>query len=176
MSFPQTLTEYVAAQLETYTAAYVRSMIPQLIVVGLEQGLSGAEMLRQMRAAGFGIRTQTFYSQLGEVQLALASDARMLAFDPTSVPAAEDFIPWQVQRGTGYLTRMEVLVEDAAGNRSWLPRAIKTPVPVAPGELMQDMSDYFTETPPAEEGGGYEDTFLGIRLTGLYKLVNQPAA
>lgn len=171
MSFDQTLAEYVAASLETYGAAYTRAMLPNLIGLGVEQGLSGAAMLNQMRAAGFGIRTQTFYSLLNTVNQAISQGARWQGFDPTKVPGTSDYTAWEVQRGTGYLTRMNVLVRDANGATTWLPRAIKTPVPVAPGELMQDMSDYFLDVPPEGEGTPYENEFLGIQLAGLYQLV-----
>lgn len=173
MSFPATLAEYVTASLESYGAAYTRAMMPQLIEVGLDQDLSGAEMLRQIRAAGLGIRTQSFYSLLNTVSEAQAEGETWLAMDPATVPSESDYINMEVTRGTGFLTRMEVLVEDSAGTRTWLPRAFKTYEPVAPGALMQDMSDYFTQ-PTAEGGEAYEESFLGIRLTGLYKLV--PAA
>lgn len=171
MSFEQTLAEYVASSLTEYGAAYTRAMLPNLIGLGVEQGLSGAEMLRQMRAADFGIRTQTFYSLLNTVNQAIQGGATYSSFDPTQVPGETDYTPWEVQRGTGYLTRFNVLVRDAAGNDIWLPRAIKTPVPVAPGELMQDMADYFLEPPPSEGGTGYEETFMGIQLAGLYQLI-----
>ena len=171
MSFEQTLAEYVASAVTNYGAAYTRAMFPQLIGLGLEQGLSGNAMLQQIRAAGLGIRTQTFYSLLNTVNTAIAGGAQFQALDPSLVPGELDYTDWEVQRGTGYLTRMEVLVEDANGNRTWLPRSIKTPVPVAPGELMQDMADYFLEPPPSEGGTGYEETFLGIRLAGLYQLI-----
>lgn len=45
-----------------------RSVMASLIRTGLNEGLSGADMLRGFRAAGLGVRTQTFYQLIGQVR------------------------------------------------------------------------------------------------------------
>jgi hypothetical protein len=174
VSWPQALADYVEDSLTEYGAAYTRAMLPQLVSIGLESGLSGRQMLTQMRAAGYKVGNQYFYSVLGQVNQASSREGAWSAMDPTVTPAESDFVEWNVARGTGYMYRFEVLVTDSAGAQSWLPRGMKTPFPIASGELMQDLADYYSSIPDEFAGGDSDLNFQGIRLTGLYKLVPGP--
>ncbi len=166
-----TFADLVSVGMETYEQAYMRSFLPQIVQVGLEEGLSGRQMLAQIRAGGMAIADRTLYTVMSEVNAVESKQGAWLAMDPTAVPQASDFVAWNVQRGEGLMYRFEVLVEDAEGNRSWLPRGVKSMTPVAPGDLMQDLADLFTEPANQEGEEPYEETFLGLRLSGLYQLV-----
>lgn len=146
-------------------------MLPQLLRLGLDEGLSGNQMLGQMRDVGYAIRTQDFYQVLGEVSSAASMARTWPTLDPTQIPALTDFTPLSVPRGTGLMYRFEALVRDQQGNFSWLPRAMRDPNLIAPADLMQEWLEAFTESETEAQPSSGDLAVFGMRLSGLYQLM-----
>lgn len=171
MTWQSTVRDFAEGAVGEYGEKYARTLLPQLLIFGIDQGQSGRSMLTDIRAAGIQIANSTYWQVLGETRAAAAMAESWPRLDPSSVPSAADFVDYSVPRPYGVQYNFEVLVRDAHGEMSWVPRMLRYASPVTPGEAMQDMSDAFAEQ--AMVPGTESELFdvEGMRLSGLYKLV-----
>lgn len=171
MSYAGIVADLAGTAVDAYGAAYVRGMLPSLIRTGVSNGLSGAEILRQLRSAGAGIQTQRFYQALGEVQASEISAAGVAGMDLTTVPSEEMFAAWGVRNPTGYVYQFRMYIgetmEDGslitAGYRNF---SLRTNGVQAVGEILQDAIDLFRN-----QATRYGQAFLGAEVANLYKEV-----
>lgn len=71
---------------------------------GVQEGLSGAAILRSLREGGLGLRTQTFYRWLGQAKAEVASELGIVGLEAHQRPAVSDISAWPTTTGReGYL-------------------------------------------------------------------------
>lgn len=104
MSFVEGLNEIVG-----------REGLAPLIGAGLNEGLSGASMLSSLREVGMGIRTQSFYQLVGEIQAAQGSVERWADLAQDAIPQATDFVEWSGGAADTYLYRVKYAVRTGEG-------------------------------------------------------------
>lgn len=146
-----------------------RSQLGSLVGVGLREGLSGNEMLRQLVGAGSGIRRQSFLQLVGEVRNAQASAAE-LALAPVETPlGAERYTDWQGGATDSYLHRVSLYVrEQEEGGLSVITKNfdIISSTPLSPAEAVQRAQDIFNTNTGSDN---YPDEeLLGAELRGAY--------
>lgn len=71
---------------------------------GLREGLSGAAILRSMRSAGLGLRTQDFYRILGEAKAEFSAESVIESLEPHQYPPTSEIGTWGAAPGNkGYM-------------------------------------------------------------------------
>lgn len=85
---------------------------PALVASAIKQGISRTAGLREYRAAGGAIRTQTWYRLWGEAEEALAGrlDETLAPLD--APPTRAELTPWSTSRSENFATQVEVFVRD----------------------------------------------------------------
>lgn len=70
----------------------------------MQEDLSGAAILRGLRAEGMGLRTQTFYRWLGQAKAEVAAEVGIVGLEAHQRPALSDISAWPTTTDrTGYL-------------------------------------------------------------------------
>src|SRR6187551_727125 len=72
------------------------------ILRGISEGLSGAAILRELRSAGLGLRTQTFYRLVGQARTEVSARSVMAQLGPNEVPDASAIPTWPSAVKTGF--------------------------------------------------------------------------
>lgn len=71
---------------------------------GVQEGLSGNQILRGLREAGLGLRTQTFYRWLGQAKQEVSAELGIIGLEAEQRPALSDISAWPTTSGReGYL-------------------------------------------------------------------------
>lgn len=171
MSWLGPILDGVSDAIEAYGASYVRAMLPSIIRIGIGSGLSGSSILRDLRSAGVGVRTQRFYQMLGELQSSDAGAETVSAMGLTDIPSAEDFSNWGVRNPSGYVYQFRMYIGDTMEDGRIIPAgyrnfSLRSGVIQAIGDIMQDAIDLFRG-----QAVRYGQTFLGAELVNLYQEV-----
>ena len=78
------------------------------ILKGLDEGLSGRQILGGLREAGLGLRTQTFYRWLGQAKADLSAAPEIIALEPEQQAPLSAISAWPTTTGReGYLHVVE---------------------------------------------------------------------
>lgn len=178
MAFAGIIAELAQGAVEAYGESYARAMLPSIIGAGLEEGYSGAEMLRQLRSVGAGVRTQTFYQILGNVQGAASTAYRNLGASLTEVPAPGEVASWLTSNAQGYLYQMRFLAQTVDPDTgalitSWNDFSMRYGDLVPRGQALQDTIDVLqqgqadaavgADTPPVQKT-------LGVEVVNIYAM------
>lgn len=73
-----------------------------LILQGIAQGLSGAKILGELRNAGLGLRTQTFYRLVGQARTEVGARTGIAGLGPHQTPDAASVPTWPSATKTGF--------------------------------------------------------------------------
>jgi hypothetical protein len=153
-------------------------MLPSIVGAGLQEGYSGAEMLSQLRGAGLGIRTQTFYQILGNVQLANTTGFANLGASLTELPAPGEIARWLTQNASGYLYQARFLAQTVDPDTgalitSWNDFSMRYSSLVSRGEALSDIVDVLNQG-QAEAATGADSPpqqkVLGVEVTNIYAM------
>jgi hypothetical protein len=154
------------------SAAYLESAAIRgsIVRVGLDEGLAGNEILRQMSEVGYGMRRQNFYRLVGELKASEAGAgdwaARTLAGEITTA----DVYELTGGQAGKFMTNVRVTYQalDEAGEVEIGTRTISL--------LSNDLPDLQERLAAAKsfyDGGPPGDTdtqqFLGAEVTGVYQ-------
>lgn len=79
-----------------------------LVLKGVAEGLSGAQILGQLREAGLGLRTQTFYRWLGQAKSELSASLDIIGLESDQRPPLSSISAWPTTTDReGYLHVVE---------------------------------------------------------------------
>ena len=79
-----------------------------LVLKGVTEGLSGNQILRQLRDAGLGLRTQTFYRWLGQAKAELSANLDVVGLESHQRPPRSAISAWPTTTDReGYLHIVE---------------------------------------------------------------------
>jgi len=178
MAFLGVVADVASEAAATFGAAYARRMLPSIIGVGLGEGYSGAEMLRQLQTAGIGVRTQSFYTILGNVQAAQITDGLNLGASLTALPDAGEVAPWLTRNASGYLYQARFLAQTVDPDTgaiitSWNDFSARYPTLKTRGEVLQDIIDVLMKGQAAAAAGANtppQQRILGVEITNIYKM------
>jgi len=152
-------------------AEYARSVIPDLLSIGLSEDMSGRGMLSAFRAAGLTVGDKVFWGMLADVRAGEANVGRLAGFDLAEVPPEDAFTAWDTNRATGFMykfeahfTRTDPLTGDVEPVRKlW---NYSTDRPLALGDVMSDVTDAINATYGDLERYGL--SFVGLSVYNLY--------
>lgn len=166
-----TLAAFVQGLESQEGAGYARTMLPQLVSLGLENDLSGRSMLSALRAGGVSIADSTFYNVVAEVKAGEAEAAEVGGFALTGVPDASSFANWTTTNAEGFVYRFSAAFDqlDEAGNvleTIWRPFSVVSRDPIAISDAMADVNEMLSSANPAE----YSQTYRGLTLANLYQM------
>lgn len=152
-------------------AGFARSMLPQLVEVGLENDLSGRSMLQALRGAGVSIADSTFYNIVAEVRAGQVEAAEVGGFSLTGVPDASSFANWSTTNAEGYVYRFSAAFDqlDEAGNvveTIWRPFSVVSRNPISISDAMADTNEMLSSSDPDR----YKQVYRGLTLANLYKM------
>jgi hypothetical protein len=102
---------------------YTGSLIPQL----QQRYNSASEALAALRAAGFGVRRQTFLRLWGAAKQSQAFREQLGTADPYHVPEATEISQVPRPRARGYQYNIDVLMRDDTGSLYFTPTSVVTP-------------------------------------------------
>jgi len=172
------VADLASGALEEFGAGYAQRMLPSIIGQGIDAGLNGSQMLSQLRSVGLGVRTQTFYQILGNVQGATVTAGLNLGASLTALPDAGEVAIWSTQNASGYLYQARVLVQTVDPDTgalitSWNDFSARYPSLVTRGEALQDIIDVLNQG-QAEAATGADtppqQTTLGVEITNIYAM------
>jgi hypothetical protein len=166
-----TLTAFVQGLESQYGAGYARSMLPQLVEVGLENDLSGRSMLEGLRAGGVSIADSTIYNTIAEVRAGAVSATEVGGFVMTGIPGDDMFAPWTTTNAESYVYRFSAAFDqlDQEGNvveTIWKPFSVNSRSPISISDAMADANASLEESDPLE----YHQIYRGLTLANLYKM------
>ena len=178
MAFLGIVADVASGAVEAFGESYARAMLPSIIQTGLAEGYSGANMLSQLRSAGLGIRTQTFYQILGNVNLAQATGFANLGASLTALPGPGEIASWLTSNAQGYLYQARFLAQTVDPDTgalitSWNDFSMRYGELVSRGQALTDIIKVLqqgqadaatgTDTPP-------EQKILGVELVQIYAM------
>lgn len=141
---------------------------------GFIRGLLGEEVgptagLRAYREAGGAIQDSRWFSLYSQVSSNIAAQPEMLALDPYSVPSESDMGTWQLGRGGGYLSTVNVQIYDRdTGFLIDKTHFYVTDEPHTAADAEADAFDMFGD-PDTENN--YGETVLGALQTGTFRTI-----
>lgn len=152
-------------------SGYARSVLPQLVELGLENDLSGRAMLSALRAGGVSIADSTFYNVVSEVKYAQVEAAEVGGFALTGVPDASSFANWTTTNAEGFVYRFAAAFDqlDQVGNvieTIWKPFSVTTRQPIAISDAMADANGVLEGANPKD----YNQVYRGLTLANLYQM------
>jgi len=146
-----------------------RQYLAPLLSQGVAEGMSGASMLSELRDAGQGIRTQSFYQLLGEVKGSLAKTAAWEGLSLETIPGEEVFQEWAGGAVDTYLYRVPMMYRTTEGGIMGVARKtinVLTHDPISIDEAISRATDTWSEG--HEEGSDTGQEFLGAGMPTLY--------
>lgn len=146
MSFSDFLESLPA---EAYNADTENAIVGGAVRYGLENGLSGAEILSGLKSIGLGVRRQTFYQLVRNERANQEAGRRAIDADLLSVPLESD-IPQVAQGRPGtYVTNMRLTyrVGDAGGEYHLEERtfSVTSRQPISPADAMSVVQNVWAE-------------------------------
>lgn len=149
----------MASEPRGYAANFVRSMI--------ERGLSATAALREFRAAGGQIQTQTWYRTYGEVGAALANRERASSIPLGRRPNADEVTTWSTRRATGYLYQIEAQVRIRGTSEVFtMQTSYRSDSLIQTGRALQDAMNTL-----ADNLDEYDEVALFGSVVGVHELV-----
>ncbi len=151
----------------------------QFIGALLERGLAPTAALREFRAAGGRVRTQTWYRAWGEVAGELATRERVQAAPLRRRPIAEEITRRTSKKPGAFLYRGQIAVNrrlrDERGRLvdyelQWLPASVRTRRLLTYTSVMDQMT-----ADAAEGGDSYDYAVLGAMVSTVSELVPETA-
>jgi hypothetical protein len=178
MAFLGVVADLAAESGAEFGVDYARAMLPSIIGAGLNEGYSGAEMLRQLQSVGLGIRTQTFYQILGNVQASAVTAGLNLGASLTALPDASEIAPWLTQNASGYLYQARFLAQTVDPDTgaiitSWNDFSMRYTSVQSRGEVLQDIIDVLNQGQADAAAGADtppQQSILGVEVTNIYQM------
>ena len=166
-----TLQAYAQALELQQGAGFARTMLPQLVQVGLENDLSGRSMLIALRGAGVSIADSTFYNVIAEVKAGAVTASEVGGFSMTGIPDASSFAEWSTTNAEGFVYRFSAAFDqlDQEGNvveTIWRPFSVNSRSPISISDAMADANDVLSSSDPAK----YQQVYRGLTLSNLYQM------
>ncbi len=144
-------------------------MLASIVRQGLNDGLSGNEMLRQVQAAGLGIQRSSFLQLVGEVRSSASMAERWSTLPLDQVPGPEDIVDWAGGATDTYLHRVYMYVRtNEAGQLAVERRGVSllTREPLSPADALAMAQDLYDENADNDNYSG--DQLLGAEFGGIY--------
>lgn len=178
MAFAGIIRTLAGQAVEAFGEGYARAMLPSILGAGLEEGYSGNVMLQQLRSVGLGIRTQTFYQILGNVQGAASTAYRNLGASLTELPQPGEVASWLTSNARGYLYQGRFLAQTVDPDTgalitSWNDFSLRYSELVSRGQALTDMVNVLqqgqaeaatgADTPPQQR-------ILGTEIVNIYAM------
>lgn len=112
-------------------------------VEAILEGLNATEALRQIREAGGGISTQTWYRAYGEATAALGNLRDVSGLDLFALPGRDQFVEWTAGKEPGFVYQFNIEVTDPdTGLPMLIPHTVISPTIITIGEAVgQVISD-----------------------------------
>lgn len=134
---------------EAYTADTESAIVGGAIRYGLQNGVSGQEILSGLQSVGLGVRRQTFYQLVRNERANIAAGLLPRESALTSVPDAASIPTVSVGRAGTYITnvRLTYRVADGTGAYHLEERTISVSSrnPIAPSEAMNVAQNVWAE-------------------------------
>lgn len=143
------------------------------IQTGIGQGMSGAAILRELRDAGLGMRTQDFYSYYSNLAQAPEKDSRLAGLDRNTSPGFEDLTAMSTRTESGYAYLVGFTTKDRATdeiNTRYI--SVRSDDPMTLADAEETAFDQYMSNPDYTDG----TTLLGYSTTSALLLVPQSAA
>lgn len=137
----------------------------------VKSGLSGAEGLRQLRAAGMHVTTQTWYRMIGQVRASLANQITEVTLPQNRRPLGHEIQKYTHSKATGYMHYIDVFVKDKeTGLVKIRPYGVRTQKLLTRSEAVRRGLSAFQDAIDSDPGQ-YPETVLGAVHTGAYQFV-----
>lgn len=134
------------------------------IAKGLNQGMSGNQILGALSEGGLGIRRQTFYGILGEVRASMGRAGEIASLDPESIPGANLFTTWRQAPEGMNVYQIDVHVVDPNFGTVTAPYSVISSTELTAGEAISQALDVYTTN-----ADKYGQRILGGMLVGLHR-------
>lgn len=144
-----------------------------LIARGVNEGLSGRQIISSLRDAGMGIRDSVVYRTIGEVRAAIANREHVAGLPTNVLPSAEDYSPWSTAR-TGYATQLLVFTRDR--ETGLIGSTVSTYTTQDPHTIDEAIAAKQADWEDlTESGNDYEDQqYLGVVPFNIFAMGPQP--
>jgi hypothetical protein len=167
--------EFLSSLGESPLAASGRSMLAPLVRQGLSEGMSANAMLRELRAAGLGLRRQSFLQLVGEVKGSTERAGAWAGVDLTAMPGADMIQEWHGGQSETYLHRVYAYYRSReAGDLSVYRKgfSILSRSPMTPAQAIASAADLWGE---GDTSGDYAQDLLGFEFSGIYHQLGSAA-
>lgn len=132
-----------------FTADTESAIVGGAIRFGLENGVTGADILRGLQSIGLGVRRQTFYQLLRNERARIAAGDLPVDIGLTQVPGANQIPELSVGRAGAYVTNIRITyrVADGSGEYHLEERtlSVTSREAIAPSEAMGVAQDIWAE-------------------------------
>jgi hypothetical protein len=131
---------------------------------GIQQGMSGNQILSALQESGLGIRRSTFYETLGEVRASIGRAGEIAALPITATPPDELFTTWRQAPEGMNVYQIDIHVVDPAFGAVTMPYSVISGSPLTVEEAVSQALDVYNSN--AEK---YGQRILGGMLVGLHR-------
>lgn len=146
MSFSDFLEQLPA---EAYNADTENAIVGGAIRYGLENGISGSDILRGLQGIGLGVRRQTFYQLVRNERANQQAGRAAIDANLLSVPLESDIPQVAVGRAGTYVTNMRLTyrVGEAGGEYHLEERmmSVTSRAPISPADAMSIVQNVWAE-------------------------------
>lgn len=133
------------------------------------EGRTAASALRELRDAGVGIRTQTWYRVFGEARASIDNLSAVSSLSSDTMPRAEHFTPWSAGRQGDYAYQFGIVaVDPETGLRMTVQHTVLTPDVISVGDAERAAMSDFQQGVETGSGPG---TPVAPILLNLYQMV-----
>lgn len=146
-----------------------RGMMSSAIRAGLDEGMSGAAMLSDLKSIGYGIRNVDFYGLVRETKATMAAGSVWAEQAIDQIPEAAAFVEHAGAAATFYEYRVPVLYR-TLGTEEHVPSSvvfnIRSAERITNAQAIEAANNYFLE---GKGNPNYErQEFLGNGTVGLH--------
>jgi len=179
VAFAGIVADLALGAVADFGASYVSRMLPSIVQAGIEGGLSGREMLRELRSVGVSVGNERFYTIMGNVSASQITAGLNLGASLTTLPTGAEVGSWLTNKASGFLYQARYLAQTVDPDTgalvtSWNDYSSRYPGLVSRGEALQDIIDSLNagqaeanagaDTPPQQQ-------ILGVEITNIYHMV-----
>ena len=164
-----TLAAFVQGLEAQEGSGYALSMLPTLVRIGQENGLSGQSIKRALSDAGVPISDYRLYTTIAQLNASVVQAESIGGHDLTGIPGEDAFTAWSTEKAEGYVYRFTAAYDqlNEAGEVTetiWKDMSVVSRNPIAVGDAMADMNDLLATSNPAE----YSQAYRGLTLKNMY--------
>lgn len=152
------------SEFEDILAAFDENSYTGFISSGLNQGMTGNQILGALQSEGLGIRRSTFYEALGEVRASMGRASEIAGLPSTATPPDQLFTTWRQAPEGMNVYQIDIHVVDPAFGAVTMPYSVVSQDPLTVEQAVSQALDVYNVNAKK-----YGQRILGGMLVGLHR-------